>query len=121
MDPIKPFTTLLRSLRRAGKTDAPRTTQPGTADSPAASASIATVPAVQGRLQSRLSTLAPWDEKRARELFVESTLLHEFGAELAEDPAFFELVQRVSTHIGGEASLRARLDQLLRDLGRGPR
>jgi hypothetical protein len=115
MDPIKPFTTLIRSLRRSDKSASNERTVPADASTGAA-ANIAASPAVHDRLQSRLATLAPWDAKRARELFVETTLLHEFGAELAADPAFFELVQRVSLHLSGETTVSDRLDGLLREL-----
>jgi len=115
MDPIKPFTTLIRSLRRAGNSaDVQRTTPSGS--SVAAAAGLSAVPAVQARLQAKLATLTTWDAKRARDFFVESTLLHEFGAELADDPAFFELVQRVSLHLAGESAVSERLDLLLRDV-----
>lgn len=118
MDPIKPFTALIRSLRRSVKgagTD--HTAQSAT--STTAAAGIATAAPLPGGLQPRLAKLTPWDERRARELFVESTLLHEFGAELAQDPAFFELVQRVSLHLGSESVVNERLDQLLREVAAG--
>ena len=114
MDPIKPFTTLIRSLQRSEKSGDAQSA--GRGASTAHVSVVAGVAAIQNRLQTRLATLDPWDAKRARELFVESTLLHEFGAELLDDPAFFELVQRVSLHLGGEAAISERLDQLLREL-----
>lgn len=115
VDPIKPFTTLIRSLGRSGKPAAAEGASQSSG-STEATAAIAAAPSVQGRLRKRLASLAPWDAQRARELFVESTLLHEFGAELAADPAFFELVQRVSLHLSGESAVSERLDALLREL-----
>lgn len=120
MDPIKPFTTLIRSLRRAGETIATRGASESAATNNSATTGVTATAPVQERLNARLATLTPWDAKRARELFVESTLLREFGTELASDPGFFDLIQRVSTHLSNEVGLSETLDRLLRELAFGP-
>jgi hypothetical protein len=116
MDPLRPFTNLLRSLwtgstRSAARSDGARRQAPGSG-AQQAQATAAAAP-VTARLQARLATLHEWNNARARELFVEHVLLMEFGGDLARDPTFADLVRRVSTHLGASPMLADRLDQLL--------
>jgi hypothetical protein len=118
MDPLRPFTNLLRSLwtgstRSAARSDGARQAQSSGAQQAQATAALAPVTA---RLQARLATLHEWNSARARELFVEHVLLMEFGVDLARDPTFADLVRRVSTHLDAAPALAARLDQLLQAL-----
>jgi hypothetical protein len=109
MDPLRPFAHLIRSLW-TGKRPAASAAQPRAA---APSAPVA------NRLLSRLSTLQQWNGQRARELFVEHILLAEFGEDLALDPSFADLVQRVCSHLGSEPAVGARLDELLQQVAAG--
>lgn len=126
MDPLKPFTTLIRSLSASRSAKSPQTAQARShhtdtdPQTSAAAAGIMPASAVHSRLQARLSALTEWDSKRARETFVECILLNELGAQLAEDPAFFELVRRVSINLDSEPQISSRLDQVLRELAAGP-
>lgn len=77
---------------------------------------MSAAPSIASRLHSRLSAQGEWNPIRARELFVECILLNELGEDLARDPGFAELVQKVSLHMGNEPAVSSRLDQVLRDL-----
>lgn len=116
MDPLRPFTNLIRSLSSTTKVESSRP-----APSPGGVAPGATplVHDAMNPLRSRLAALKQWDPGRARELFVEHVLLSELGESLQQDGKFPELVQRVSTHLGSEPALNARLDELLKQLAAG--
>ncbi len=124
MDPLRPFSNLIRSLwpgttrARARAVDGARPAQTG-AGEPAQAQAIAASSQVSARLQSRLATLREWNSSRARELFVEHVLLMEFGSDLARDPTFADLVRRVSAQLDAEPAFGARLDQLLQELAAG--
>ena len=120
MDPLKPLTSLVRSLRASRKAAASQSQSQRPADGPApdAVAPIASIDALHSRLRPRLAALPAWDRARARELFVESILLTELGDDLARDPGFTELIHQVSRHLGNEPEVSARLDHVLQDLAR---
>ncbi len=121
MDPLRPFANLIRSLWTGTKAaparaaDGARLAQGTTGPRAQADAIAASTP-LSARLQSRLAALREWNSVRARELFVEHVLLMEFGSDLARDPTFADLVQRVSAQLDAEPTLRTRLDQLLQEL-----
>lgn len=52
-------------------------------------------------------------------MFVEHILLMELGEDLALDPAFADLVQRVCSQLGSEPAVGARLDELLQQVAAG--
>jgi hypothetical protein len=120
VDPIRPFTDLIRSLRSSRRVDK----QHPTADAPAGDSAsgvgagepIAPAEALEHALRMRLSGTEPWDASRAREVFVEHALSRELGAGLATDPAFAELVAKVSDVIEQQPHISARLDVLLRQI-----
>ena len=117
MDPLRPFTTLIRSLWVADK---PRT---GTARAPTATPlAAAAVPPIESRLRLRLRALSPWHPNRAREIFVETVLANalgtELGAQLEADPEFQPWVREVSAHLGSIQEVSSRLDELLQHLQR---
>lgn len=116
MDPLRPFAHLIRSLT-TGKKSAPGTAARGA--STRQSHAVAASAPIVNRLQTRLAALQQWNGERARELFVEHILLAEFGEDLALDPAFADLVQRVCGQLGSEPALGARLDELLQDVAAG--
>jgi hypothetical protein len=115
MDPLRPFATLIRSLWTAARSErTPRASHSGAGAAPlSGSQPVAVVPSIAARLAPRLAALKEWNAQRARELFVEHILLAELGGELARDPKFAELVQRVSLHLAEEPAIGARLDELL--------
>jgi hypothetical protein len=118
MDPLRPFTNLLRSLWTGSTRSAPRSdrARPAPNSDVQHAQAIAAASPVTARLQSRLAALREWNRARARELFVEHVLLIEFGGELARDPTFADLVRRVSTHLDAVPTLAARLDEMLQAL-----
>jgi hypothetical protein len=119
MDPLRPFTSLIRSLRStrseraAGNSSATASATPSKLD---AVAEASRSRPVHARLQARLATLTEWNPAQARELFVECILLEELGAELERDPAFADLVRKVGGQLASEARIGSRLDQVLRAL-----
>jgi hypothetical protein len=122
VDPLRPFLSLVRSLwtsTATGKTAARRQTTATSPSSGQAMAIAASRP-IEQRLQSQLAPLIRlWNAQRAREIFVGQVLLHELGEQLAADPAFAELIQRVSSQLGNDPRISARLDDLLRQLAAG--
>lgn len=123
MDPLRPFLSLVRSLWTGSPTaTAKAANRAQAAISPGSSApagNIAASQPIERRLQSHLNALtAPgaWNAQRAREVFVRQVLLSELGEELATDPAFVELVLKVSNQLGGDPRISAHLDELLREL-----
>lgn len=118
MDPLRPFAHLIRSLWTGKKGAAGASGSTRGAGSQQSHAVTASAPVVN-RLQSRLASLQQWNGARARELFVEHILLMEFGEDLALDPAFADLVQRVCGQLGSEPAIGARLDELLQKVAAG--
>jgi hypothetical protein len=119
MDPLRPFAHLIRSLWTS-KRQAAGSAGAAAKGSDTQRPSVVVEPMpLANRLQTRLAALQQWNGGRARELFVEHILLMEFGEDLALDPAFAELVQRVSSHLGSEPAIGARLDALLQQLAAG--
>jgi hypothetical protein len=119
MDPLRPFTHLIRSLW-TGKRPAAGTAGAASrgTDAQHPNAVVTSTP-VANRLQTRLAALQQWNGERARELFVEHILLMEFGEDLSLDPAFADLVQRVCLQLGSEPAIGARLDELLQQVAAG--
>jgi hypothetical protein len=123
VDPLRPFLSLVRSLRASNATSktvgSSQATPAAHSNTPAAQ--IAASRPIEQRLQSQLTALVrPWNAQRAREVFVGQVLLHELGEQLAADPDFADLTQRVSDQLGSDPRLGARLDELLRQLAAGP-
>lgn len=119
MDPLRPFLSLVRSLWTSSATSKTVARRQTTAASPSSGQAmeIAASRPIERRLQSQLAPLIRlWNAQRAREIFVGQVLLHELGEQLAADPAFAELIQRVSSQLGSDPRLSARLDDLLRKL-----
>lgn len=115
MDPLRPFATLVRSLRSIGRS---RSTDKASRTAAAAGSTLVIVPPIESRLRLRLETLPQWHAARAREIFVETVLLGELGTELDRDPEFHPLVQQVSAHLASIPALSSRLDELLQRLSR---
>lgn len=121
MDPLRPFLSLVRSLWTTGNVGkSAARTQGATASGSAHDASeILPSPSIEMRLHTHLAPIdaaGAWNAQRAREVFVNQVLLTELGEELAADPAFAQLAQRVSEHLGGDSRISSRLDELLREI-----
>jgi hypothetical protein len=118
MDPLRPFLSVVRSLW-VGNSKAPNRTQAGTAAQSNNVGPIAASQPIERRLQAQLNALTAagaWNAQRAREVFVSQVLLTELGEALVADPAFDELVLKVSAQLGDDPRISTRLDELLRAL-----
>lgn len=125
MDPLKPFTSLIRSVwgqpsRRVEST--PHSAETTSATEHKEFVQVAGTQPVQSlhsRLRMRLARLSQWEPVNARQLFIECVLTGELGKDLENDPAFSAMVQRVSQLLGTDAKLSMRLDELLKRLAAG--
>lgn len=116
MDPLRPFLALIRSLS-TGTAGAKNSRERQSTQSTSGQAAEISIRTVEQRLQADLSVMArAWNAQRAREVFVGRVLLHELGEHLSADPAFSDLIQRVSSQLGSDPRLSARLDELLLQL-----
>jgi hypothetical protein len=122
MDPLRPFLSLVRSLwpNGAAAKAVNRSQAAVPPHSTSHAAPLAASQPIEQRLHSHLTALGAWNAQRAREIFVKQVLLSELGEELATDPAFAELIQRVSGQLGDDPRISVRLDELLRQVAAGP-
>jgi hypothetical protein len=74
-------------------------------------------PPNKGRLDlmsGRISALKPNDPDSPRQafrIFLESILLEEFGHQLMDDPAFYQMVSDVQEQMQSDAELKAAMDR----------
>jgi hypothetical protein len=118
VDPLKPFSDLARTVTRAVRRKERAQGNPGNTS---ASASQAAAPApvvrsVNERLRQRLTSTPTWDKDNARAIFIETILISELGEDLVRDPAFGDMVRKLSDQMTTNPSLCTRLDQLLKEL-----
>jgi hypothetical protein len=118
MDPLSPFTNLIRSLwhsrmQRAGA----RTGQSEAPTTPPTDAVDATRRA-HGELRDRMAQLQQATPEHRCEVFVRTVLLCELGEKVAADPRFSELVTRVVSELRTDPRVATRLDELLLQLPR---
>ena len=114
IDPSHRLATLLRSevaaLQQRGKLAGAR---------PGKAAGVQDRHGVPGAVLQRIAAIAPDDPDRKRKavrVFLESTLLQEFGARLVHDPSFPSLVEAVQKQMDEDdrlARAAARLGELL--------
>ena len=120
MDPLKPFNSIVRSIwtRETRRTDAAEKNiaQPSQTEELRSVDESRPVLPLTSQLRTRIQQIGPWDGKRAREIFVESILLSELGIDLARDPSFGGVVQKISRQLESDAALTLRLDTLLREM-----
>lgn len=111
-DPLRPFAQLIRALwSKRAQPGEPTQTQ--TARAGPAPAAPHAGESLRSRLSNRLGAVDPQNVSRMREVFVETTLLWELGEHLARDPAFTEMVARVSDQLTTDATMTQRLHHLL--------
>jgi len=122
VDPLRPFTDLIRSLSR---TAAPRRAEasgtqaqatPACADQAESAATPGAPSSLHERLRAQSAQLAAASPRRMRELFVETVLALELGEGLARDPAFAEVVGRVAEQLGDDPRIATRLEQVLLEM-----
>ena len=125
MDPLKPFGTIIRSIwsrtTRRTERNEKSVDESVVADSRANRTSeVPSANPLRSRLQVRMSRIGDWNSSLARETFVETILISELGDNLVMDPAFADLVRKVSAQLSSDPKLSARLDDLLKDLYQTP-
>lgn len=120
MDPLRPFSDLIRALWKSGASRVDRTQRSGAAREPGAQPPPAAPPPSSADLQSleselavRLRQIGLADARRVREVFVEIVMTRELGLGAPSSAAFAELAQRIADRIGSHARLSARLHTLL--------
>lgn len=106
----------------ASKADAQRTSRSAGRGAPTRSALTDSRPTVE-ELKAQISggltaadLASPQGRQQARRVFLESVLLAEFGAALANDARFAEIVSGVQESFEHEPSLLAELDSVLEEL-----
>jgi hypothetical protein len=122
-DPLRPFADAIRLLWRARQKRLGRaedTTAPGSSGPQRSEQRSSQQPeeTLRSRLQARICGLDSTNSRKMRETFVETVLLWELGDQLAPDPAFGELVLRVSEQLESDRSVGDRLHRALLDLAR---
>lgn len=126
MDPLRPFSHLIRALwksgarplERAAGTAAPRHMAPEQpADTPAES-EVALV-ALKSEVRARLGPVGLADPHRAREVFVEAVMARELGLGPMHGAQLAEISRRVAAQIGSHPRLSERLHAILTALAEG--
>jgi hypothetical protein len=111
-DPLRPFARIIHTLCGSRPARAERKRGNGSiAKDRAPAPGPHTV--LRSRLIARLAGVDRREERRMREAFVETVLLCELGDHLARDPGFTGLVQQVSAQLACDATLSARLHEIL--------
>jgi len=118
VDSIRPFATLIRTLSRK-KVEAPD----GVAEPDVAGDTSNRAPTeadrnseLEARLRARLAAVDASNPEKARQAFVETVLLSQLGEDLAKDPAFADVVAKVSDQLLCDAQTRAQLTGLIATL-----
>jgi len=119
VDSIRPFVTLIRTLSRK-KVEAPD----GVAEPDVAGDTYANRAPTEAdrnseletRLRARLAAVDASNPEKARQAFVETVLLSQLGEDLAKDPAFADVVAKVSDQLLCDAQTRAQLTSLIATL-----
>jgi len=107
MDPLRPFTGLIRTLWKS--TSSKTSTEQARGETAVAVGTTT----LRSQIRSRLTRVGVNDPRLAREAFVETVLTAELGENLANDPAFAEMVKRVAEHIAADDRLGGQLHALL--------
>jgi hypothetical protein len=120
VDSIRPLITLIRTLSRKKLERPDGVCEPTGVGGGISGDSRAAAPdrssQLEGRLRARLAAVAIADPDQARHIFVETVLLAEIGDELARDPAFADVVAKVSAQLHADATVRAQLTTLIASL-----
>jgi len=122
VDPLRPFTDLVRSLWGNRTAPTPRTESTGQArrlDEQSSGRVAGPTEDLRARLRTRLSQAGLADAGRARETFVEVVLAWELGDRVQGDPAFAGIVKTVADRIAERPQLSGRLHELLVSLVQG--
>lgn len=127
MDPLRPFSDLIRALwksnaarvQRAPGTAEARQASPERTDEGVMAADSAYVP-LTSQVRARVRQVGLRDPKRAREVFVETVIARELGLGATHAADVAELAERVAAQIGAHPTLSDRLHVLLTELAENP-
>ncbi|MBT9458002.1 MAG: hypothetical protein IV097_15390 [Burkholderiaceae bacterium] len=115
IDPTGALASLLRSqVRLLNRAPGQKATRKAEASVGSPAQHAAPEPDLAALLASRLKALDPDDPNRrgkALRLFIEHTLLAEFGSNLLSDPGFFRMVDQVVAQMASAADLSLHIDQ----------
>lgn len=118
-DPISPLVTLIEAIARNTRSSSAKATDPDIKSAPGAAlptkdrAAPLAVKSFSALLKMRLAGIEKSDKKQLRKIFIEVSLLSEFGEELVIDPGFSALVKQVSEIVSSDHSAILSLDQTL--------
>ena len=121
VDPLNPFTSLVRTLAtkrsdKAQRAEKSNPTQPKKLHDDKKAEPPDRTAVLKARLRSKLGAIDVENSATARTAFVETVLLWQFGDEIGSDPGFPEMVATVADQIGGDESLDSELGSLMRSL-----
>lgn len=115
IDPTGALASLLRSqVRGLNRAPGQKAAKKAGANIGGPSQHAAPEPDLAALLASRVKALDPDDPNRrskALRLFIEHTLLAEFGSNLLGDPGFFRMVDQVVAQMASAADLSLHIDQ----------
>lgn len=127
MDPLRPFSDLIRALWKSSAARVERTqggaetrqatperTDAGSQASDSAYLSLAS------QVRARIRQIGVRDPRRVREVFVETVIARELGLGASHAADVAELAQRVAAEIGANPSVSDRLHALLTALAEDP-
>jgi len=120
IDPTGALASLLRSqVRLLDRVPRQKTAEKATASDRGPARQGASEPDLAALLASRVKALDPDDPKRrskALRLFIEHTLMAEFGSNLICDPGFFRMVDQVVAQMTSAAELSQHIDEAVEHL-----
>jgi hypothetical protein len=127
MDPLRPFSDLIRALwrssgTRVGRTHAQGEARPATPEhvsQDVSGAESADLP-LRSEIRTRIRQIGLGDPQRVREAFVEIVITRELGLSATHAADFAELAQQVAARIGSHKEVSERLHVLLTELAKEP-
>jgi hypothetical protein len=127
MDPLRPFSNLIRSLSKSGATHTRRaqggteagrasTESTGSADTAAEPAP----PSLRSEIRDRMRQIDLGDRGRVRQVFVETVIARELGLGATQAAEVAGLAEQIAAQIGSHPRLSDRLHTLLTALAEEP-
>lgn len=124
MDPLRPFSDLIRSLwksstprvERAQGGAGARRANPQSSPPEAESGSLS----LRAEIRSRIRQIGLSDPRRVREVFVETVIARELGLGTGHAADLTELAERIAARIGLHSELSSRLHTLLVAIAEDP-
>lgn len=127
MDPLRPFSDLIRALSKSSATRVERThgqaeTHPATLEqfTDAVPAAESGYLSLRLEMRARIRHIGLDDPQRVREVFVETVIARELGLSASHAADLTELAQQVAARIASHPGLSDRLHALLTALAEEP-